>query len=172
MTDFRRRFYVQISIAFSGILALAVLLVLAGFDINRRANDAARKRAEIFSRNQSVTALAQLKSDSNEAQRYSEAIANILIKQDRLFDFSKELESLARNNRIGLGFSFGSEQPPSGDQPGTAGFSFTAQGKQEDLINFLQAIERTQFLVSVSSIDLTRGGDGLNATVNGGINFQ
>lgn len=172
MDDFKKQLIIKLSIALGIISVFSVALVLMGRDIGKRAQAIRDQRIEIANRNQSLSVIANLQKDFNDAQKYTSILENALPTSNQLFDFPKELEFLAKKQNMGFGFSFGSETPPSESQPGSAAFVLTIQGTRAQIINFIKTLEEIRFLVNIGSIDISGAGDGFGATIGGIVYFQ
>lgn len=172
MGNFHRRLFFNIAITLGLLAFLGGLLAMVGFDIGNRTVKIQDLRLELIKRNRSISDLADLQRDFNKVSRYSSLLENVLPRRDQLFDFSKELEAAARRQKVGLGFIFSSEQASAEDVPGAAFFSLTLQGQLDNVMSFLKSMEIMRFITSFSSLDFTRQGDSVNASLNGVVYFQ
>lgn len=154
------------------IFLLAGLLFAVGWDLNEQKNTIIEKQAEISQRTGSFSALASLQQKSEEAERYSSALENVLPKYEQLFEISEELKLAAKDKKLGFGFSFTGEQQASEDAAGRANFTFNTQGKETDVLGFINFIENGRFLFNLASIDISRSGDGFGLSAAGQVFFQ
>lgn len=156
MTEFKKQLLLKLGIGLAVVLILATLMFLLSFDISRRVRQIQNQRSEMVFRTQTIDALASLKSDFAKAKPYFSFLENILPQKDQLITFSKDLETLARQNKIDLGFSFGSEAPSSETEPGSLSFTLTAAGTFSDLLGFFKDINKSRYFVNFISIDLNK----------------
>lgn len=172
MGDFKRRFLIELSIAIGLVVFLMGLLFLIGWDLSRRAGIADSRRSELTYRNLAISSLASLKKDATEAERYFGILENVLPQHDQLIDFSKELNSAARSRNLGFSFAFKSEREAQEDRAGAASFAMSLQGKTDQVLDFIRFIERSRFLVKLTSFDFSRFEDGFRAAINGEVFFR
>ena len=78
--------------------------------------------------------------------------------KDQLIGFSKTLESIAKNNKLGFGFAFEVEQPATEVLPGVNYFNLTGSGSYTDFIRFFRAIEDGRYFASFESLNLISKG--------------
>lgn len=154
------------------IILMAALLLFLGKDIAARTADIQKNRQELALRSQSLNSLASLHLEAEKAKRLLEAVQALLPPGDQLISFPKNLETLARNNRLGFGFTFDSEEAAKEDQPGVNAFTFTASGPFIGILNFLASIEKGKYFVSFNLFDLQRKEGNLETVVKGEVYSQ
>src|SRR3989338_1685553 len=110
------------------ILIMALLLALAflvSWDIKNRSQKIQNQRSQLTSRLQALDSLVALKADVRQADALMKKLEQSLPPKDQLIGFSKYLESLAKNNKLGFGFTFDSEEPAKELAPGINNFTLT-----------------------------------------------
>lgn len=153
MSNFKQEFVKKLLIAFLIIAVPLAGLIFLGWDINRRAQEIKKQRQELADRSAKLSLFAQLQSQSTKAEPYFSILKNILPGRDQLLDFPREMENLANQEGVGFGFTFGSEVPPSAEQPGWMNFTIVIQGSLPKIFRFIKAIENSRFLVNFRSFD-------------------
>ena len=153
-------------------MLLSGLLFAAGWDLSNQRDKVVEKRLQLSQRVGSFSILALLQQKASEAQTYSSILANVLPKYEQLFEISEELKNAAKDRKLGFGFSFTGEQQATPDAPGHANFSLTAQGKETDIMDFINFIENGRFLFNLANIDISRSGDGFGFSASGQVFFQ
>jgi Tfp pilus assembly protein PilO len=168
MANFKQELSKKLLVALLMIAIFLAGLIFLGWDINRRAQTIKNQRQELADRSAKMSLFAQLQSQSAQADSYRGILENILPNRDQLFDFSKELERLAKQTGLGFGFSFGSETSSSPTQPGRLKFVITVQGSFSKILDFIKNIEVSRFLINFESFDFS----GMEAKINGEVLFQ
>ena len=162
MANFKQELIKKISIAFLIIIIPIGILIFLGGDIERRAETAMAQRQGLTDRSEGLSLFAKLQSQSNEADAYLGVLQNVLPSRDQLFDFQKEMERLATQGGVGLGFSFQNETPPTASEAGRMGFNIITEGSLYKVLNFIKLVEDGRFLVNFKSFDFV--GPAVNIT--------
>ncbi|MDP3881127.1 MAG: hypothetical protein Q8Q32_03045 [bacterium] len=138
------------------ILAITLFVVLLNIDISKRTDkiEAIRERSETFG--VSVAEFEELKSEKTLAQKALEFADNALPDRDQLATFPREMEKLAGEYDLGLGFAFGNETIATEGSVGSIVYDLTASGKFDDLIAFLKEFEAHPYYMSMSSFNIAK----------------
>ncbi len=167
--------WISVALIVGGIAALSFALYVLSGDIVTEADKIIADRALIARRAQGIGALADLKRDAILAQSYKDAMTKLLVPQDKLFDFPHWLDGLASSRHVSASFSFdGTQSLPQPNFPGFNGFNLSVSGNNmQDVIDFIKDVEfRTpEFLVDISSFDITKNGDNYSVAMRGRIFF-
>lgn len=172
MNDFRQWLLRNAGGSLALIVLMGALLLFLGKDIADRTAGIQKQRQELALRSQSLDSLASLHLEAEKAKRLLEAIQGLLPPSDQLISFPKNLETSARNNRLGFGFTFNSEEAAKENQPGINTFTFTASGFVNSILNFLTSVERGKYFVSFDFFDLQRKEKDFEAVVKGKVYSQ
>ncbi|MEK7146629.1 MAG: hypothetical protein AAB772_00035 [Patescibacteria group bacterium] len=172
MNDFKKSLFINLGIFLAVVLLLGGLLFAAGLDLNKQKDKIVEKRLELDRRVGSFSALASLQKKSEEARGYSSILTNVLPKYEQLFEISEELKLAAKDKKLGFGFSFIGEQQATADAAGRANFNLNIQGKETDVLGFINFIENSRFLFNLANIDISRSGDGFGLSASGQVFFQ
>ena len=138
-------------------------------DITSRVVAIQKLKQEVAFRTQAIESLVVLKEESQKAERNSDLLKNILPTSDALINFRREINLLAAQNKIDLGFTFGVDSPATDVQPGFINFQMTPSGQLQNFINFLKNIEQGAYFVELNSLDINRTGKTFAGAITGRI---
>lgn len=172
---FRRQLILGLEIIAGSVLIFGAGLYLLADDLENKSEKIVTARALISQTAATIEALADLKNDAPKADAYRRAIDKILVSQDRLLDFPRWLEGLARGRKVALTFSFqGSQVKPLDNAPGHIGFSLDIRGALANLTEFLKDVEfqSPRFLVSLDNFNLNGSGSSYRITSQGKVYFR
>lgn len=172
MNDFKKRLFINLGVLLGLIAALIGLLTVISWDLSKQKDKIVEQRRELNQRTQYFSVLASLQKKYNEVQKYSSVLSNVLPQYEELFKFTEELNLAAKERKLGFGFSFAGEQPASEGAAGTANFNLSIQGKEGEVLNFLNFIENMRFLVNLFNLDMVKSDAGFDLTANGQVFFQ
>lgn len=153
----------------SGIAAaaLAAFTLLLGMDIEKRAELIRVQRRNLGLQLRSIESLALLRKDAGKADQLFQSLQNVLPSKDQLINFSKNLETIAKDNRLGFGFVFGAESAGKDNEPRVTHFTLTSSGPYSSLLRFLRAIEGGEYLVKINSVDIIEKGNSFEMILRG-----
>jgi hypothetical protein len=161
MSDFKKH------VLRSGIIIVVMLVLFGGFIFLFHANIAHQLvfiQELSTQRNlylQSSQGLAVLTKDWNTAQLYKNQVQMLIPKKDDIVLLSKELQARALKKNISLTFSFNAagevETGSDKSKVGSIGFSSTLEGNNQDILTFLDEIERSYYALQIQSFDLMAG---------------
>ena len=172
MTDFRKTVVIRTAIAGGGAVFLLAAAIFTAFHIDKQITEIQNLRLIIKSRVASVESIALLRQDSEKAESAANVINNALPTKDGIIGFSREMDRLAKENNVQLGFSFTSETEAAPDQLGSIGFTATTQSSYQSLTKFLKALETSRFIINVQSADTVRSGELFNAIIKGTVTYR
>jgi Tfp pilus assembly protein PilO len=165
--NFKKHLTISIGIFLGAAFILMISLFFLNFDIKNRANRIKTLRQELNTYLQSIANLASLRQDFSKAQSYFASLDMILPTRDRLVNFPKDINLIARQNKIDLSLNFGQETLKTANEPGKTGFTISAQGTLDNLLNFLKNLENSLYLTNLTMLDFTREGDKFKALITG-----
>lgn len=167
-----QRFVKQLWIS-SGIIVVSIAIAAAGIfyytgDLSTKASAIVSDRGKVQQNAAALGNLAVLQQESAQAVQYQTAMNELLPDQYGLVTFEQWLAQLGQRYNVTTNATFqNSPTSPQGTIPGTAGFSFSAEGSPANLTSFLGEMvsQSSGFLLNVSSFDFTS--DGTNAKITG-----
>jgi hypothetical protein len=120
--------------------------------------------------------LPMAREQSKKAEKYSQAMKNLLTTQDQLFNVRHWIENQARLAQVQQNFSFQNEESSSNpDELGNASFTLTLIGGIENIASILETIEinAPQYLLTLTSLAVTTQSNGQQqAIIQGKIYFK
>lgn len=153
-------------------VVLIVATILLSLDISRRLSLIKEVGKKLAFRFQSTETLANLKQSEDQAKRDLLFLESRLPIQDKLLSFPPEMAALAQKYGVTAKVVFSSETLGLEDQPGSQAFSLAADGSLNNWINFLEAMEKSRYLINFQSFNLAGKDDSLKTTINGKVFFQ
>ena len=172
---FTRQLWISLGIIVGSIALAAGLLAFFSGDISAKADAIVADRVPIQTKTNAVANLAQLEAAAPQAAQYQTEIDQVLPNQYTLATFTQWFAQLGAKNGVTTDAAFqGSAVPPAGIAPGTAQFSFDAEGPSANLIAFLNEMNAPSsgFLISIASFDVTTDGTNDKMTGQGTVFFQ
>lgn len=172
---FKKQFWISFGIVVASVVVTVGALYLFGGNINDQASMIAGYRTEIQEKADAVANLATLESAAPQAEVYQTAIDQLLPDQYGLVTFPQWLAALGAKYDVTTDVAFQGAVVPSGaTTPGTAQFTFSAEGSSGNLADFLAGMnERSSgFLISLGSFDVTGNGATDSMTGQGTLFFR
>ncbi|MDD5431264.1 MAG: type 4a pilus biogenesis protein PilO [Candidatus Pacebacteria bacterium] len=167
LTNFQQMLIKVTAPYLGAILILIVVIFVVKGNINSNVKKINLDRTVINSQVESLKALADLRSEYEEASPNFSFLENILPSRDEILIFSKDMETLAKNDQLGFGFTFGSETKSTPVAPGSIAFRMAIQGPYSNLITFLKDVEKSRYLVDFVNFNLSKRGDSYDADISG-----
>ena len=158
---FRNGLIAELSVGLSLTALLTLTLILIASDVGSRANKIQSLQNELRSRTNALKSLVILRDGAEKTKIYSNLLETALPNKDEVIvQFPKDLNSYAKINQIGLGFSFGAEKPSAGAEPGSVNFDLTISSASfGDTIRFLKTSENSRYFINWESLDLARSSE-------------
>ncbi len=174
MDHFKKRLIVELIVAVIIIAALFAGIFFFKGNVDDYIGRIAQARALLTSRTQAANNLALLERQYNgEVVGDLNELYNIVPTYDSLINLNAELQSMAVPYKLGYGFSFAGQNPPSGDNLGSLGYNLTVtSGNINDLLSFLKALTNFHDLGSVDNVSVHTSSGQLNLAVNGHIFYR
>jgi hypothetical protein len=151
------------------LIALGALIFLAD-NLNSQVAMIAEARSAVQKQTDQVAELASLEQQSARAVQYQSAINQLLPDQYGIFNFPEWFLQVGHQYNVTSDASLqGTVTPSKGSAPGTAMFSFDAQGSMSDITSFLDAAvtKSSGFLFTITSFTLTSDGTEYKITGQG-----
>ena len=153
-------------------LLVGALVIWLGFDISRRALIIQENKTKALSYSKTASVLSFLRSDFEKAKTEKQFLENILPRQDELLNFSRDLNSLAKQNNLQLAFSFGSQKEGDQSSPGYINFNLIIAGALTNWLKFFDDLEKSRYLVSFSGVQILSNGKEHQLNINGKVFSQ
>lgn len=154
---FTPKVILNLSIIFGFLIFVGWVMTFLSGEISSKAEQISNHRMEINSRITAVSRLAELREAAKEAQPAIAELSTLLPTEEELVGFPRYLQNVANREGVNLSFSFqdsGSDEIDEGEI-GASEFSMDALGSYNDIISFMEAVEKGDFIVSLSSVNIT-----------------
>ena len=165
MSDFKKQLVLKGGILLGIIIVLGSGILYFYFSINRNLEIITSVRKEITLRQQSFEDLSQLRKEARVASVILPRLQAELPSKDKLFDFSKTLEQMAKSRNLQFGFSFGGEVSGGASAPSFVPFQIATGGDVRAIEAFLEDVERSNYLVVITDVDLNSVSTRINGRV-------
>ena len=152
-----------------------MVLTFLGREIKDKAQQIQDQRAEIESRINSISRLAELTATAKEAGPALDQLSSLLPKRDELVTFSRYIGTLATESGVEERFSFsGEEVDPTENEAGHSGFSLSITGSYAKILTFLEELEKGRFIIKVEAFDVVLQRESIfyAATIQGLVFFR
>lgn len=158
-------------IAFWSILFLAMIggSVYLRFDILNKSNLAEKIKKDTNSYYQAIEGLNFLRSDIDKIKPHLVGLNNFVQAKDQLIHFNKDLKIIANQNNVSVFFNFSEEKASTQSGLKEIGIIININGSLENLINFLNALEKSSYSVKLNTLDFIQSDKEYKATFNGAI---
>lgn len=154
-----------------GVVILFVILIKLNIIHQQEILTTLRSQKVLLS--QSAENLGLLKKDWEIAGQYNDKISSLVPTKDSLVLLQKDFQQLALDSGVTLNFTFGTEKNSTTDDLGYIGFSATADGSKENVVNFLKKIEEKFYSLKIDIIDISIQSNNLiRVLMKGQIFFQ
>lgn len=153
-------------------LALAGINFWLGYDINRHVLAIQNNKNNLFAYARSAETLSFLKNDLEKAKNEKLFLENILPQPEGLFNFSKDLTSLARQAKVELFFRFEGEYKSAAMTVGHNKFNLVIGGALENCLRFLESLEKSRYSVGFDTFNVANDGKEYRFNINGKVFTQ
>lgn len=128
-----------------------------------------QKQVSVRANEKSLATLAMLQGNAEKAKQYLPQIDRMLTTRDQLLSFSTDISFLAQQAGFAGSPKFKEETAPQTGDLRKTNFSLSLEGVKnvDGLGNFFRLVEQSKYYVRFDTIDVTREGGNLRATLNG-----
>lgn len=175
MNYFYKNFSIDILVAIIIVLAFGGGIIFFQAKIADSAGQIVKTREILADKTQTLQTYSGLQIEYNKkAKKYLDILYNIVPARDQLIDLRQEFQSLASKENLNFGFTFspGDESSLAPGELGTVGFSINLKGNLDELLGFMQLLEKFRYLVALDSIVLNRSGSSVQMIINGQVYFR
>lgn len=161
MSDFKKRFFIHLSITVGLIVVTGGVLWYFGGRIVEFSQDVSNSRKGIAERYTALASLAELRSEYNQkGKKYSEVLQGAIVARDEFIGagIGEELQSLARRSNLIPTFILTDELSPekSPDGIGSIGFRLDLRGDMASITQFLDNVTKFRYVLKFESATVTR----------------
>lgn len=156
-------------------IACVIAVVLGGAiwyvttDIDKKFLVIRQIRTEIRSKEHALSALASLQRDAEKANQYLPQVDRMFTTKEQLLSFSTDMNFLAQQAGFSGSPKFKEETAPQKGDLHKANFTLSLEGVKDinDLGKFFALVEKSKYYVKFATIDVTRDGATLRASLGG-----
>ncbi len=170
LSNFRKKFLLNVGVSFGIILMLALAIVLIGIDAKKSADDIFAMNTAISSRSKIAADLSRLREQEKTAEPILNNLLSKIPDEDSILSFSVYVKSLAEKHRAVSSFRFSEEI--RGDDYNSIKFNASAQGDYDSIISFMNEFEDAPYLINIASFSVIRQAEKYTAVIDGNIMFR
>jgi len=138
MKDFKKRLIIQLVVMVVIIAIFITFFSLFKANISHEVSIIQQLDQHKTTLSNAADNLALLIQDRQIAQPYEDVVTKLIPTKDSLVSFSKDINTIASDNEVSLGFSFGDEKNAvSQNDVGSISFTATLNGRIGDITQFL-----------------------------------
>lgn len=174
MNHFKKRFTIEIGISLLIVAALLAGILFFRGNMNDYTDKIVTARALLASRTASISDLASLRAQyNNGASDYTNVLHNIIPSYDELINLNKDFQSLAAQNKVEYGFSFGGETPKSNLGLGSISYNLNiASENLKPLTSFIKSLQSFRYLSSIDNVSIKSNEAKLTMSVTGRVFYR
>src|SRR3989344_5932634 len=132
---FTPKVIINLSVLFGFLIFMIMVLTFLGREIKDKAQQIQDQSAEIESRINSISRLAELTATAKAAGPALDQLSSLLPKRDELVTFSRYIGTLATESDVEERFNFsGEEVDPTESEAGHSGFSLSIIGSYAKIL--------------------------------------
>ena len=173
---FLRQLWISSGVIVVSILAAAYGIYFYSGDLSAQADKIVNDRAVIQQQTDSIGDLANLERAVPQAAQYQAAMNRLLPDQYGIVTLGEWFTQTGGKYGVSANAQLqgGSALSPQGLTPGSASFSFDAEGPPASLLSFLDEISSKSpgFLISLGQFDFTNSGTSAKVTGHGIVFFR
>ncbi|MDP2629728.1 MAG: hypothetical protein Q8P45_03480 [Candidatus Harrisonbacteria bacterium] len=154
-SSYKQRLTISLAGTAGILIAIVLAMIFVGVDISKRERKIHELRQSSAEQNRLIAALGDIQQDAEKASLLTPELQTQLPGRDDLISFPRELERLANEYDVELGFEFGTEGQSTPEKAGFIKYRMAMAGSLEALNAFLQAFEDHSYYIEVDSVDVT-----------------
>lgn len=167
--DFKKRLLILIGVPSAISLFLIIGIFYLTSDISKLSDQIYKLRKDINFGLQAADSLPVLRQDYEQTKIYLSEIGSILPNKNELLGFSKDLNTMAKQNQINLNLNIGQESPRNAKKPVEIDLSVAGQGTFENLLSFLKTVENSRYFIKFNNFDFQQDGQKSSLNLSGKI---
>lgn len=146
-------------IAMAVIVVELIIIRFASTGITAKATGLNKRSQEIQQESSILELQRRLEAEAKQAEVLEPLLKKRLASQNDLLGFSRELGDIAGAVNVNVVPAFTGESQGGNGRFGSTGVTLTVDGRWNDIISFLDALNSSRFIVRLTNIDLSRLGD-------------
>lgn len=156
LTLFQKRLLTVVGLALLAIFLLVGLFIYFRNDIEKRNSKVENYKKEIADRQLIMTKIQTLDKEIKEAEPYLLKLKQSLPSEAETVNLENNLKSLAEKYNLDFSFRFGTLNEETEAEPKSYNFNLTISGRIDNLIKWLEEIDKSFFSLRLEKIELNQ----------------
>lgn len=152
--NFQQQFLLRIFLYLCVIFVLILSLFYLRNLITKKVEETAKNMEKVAERNTIIDQIEKLTKEKTEAAPYLISLQAMFPDESDLLNLEETLKNLAKQRNVGLAFNFGNLVPATETEPPNYGFNLVATGNINNLLKWLEDVEKLQFSFRFDKIEL------------------
>ncbi len=165
LTLFQKRLLTVVGLALLAIFLLVGLFIYFRNDIEKRNSKVENYKKEIADRQLIMTKIQTLDKEIKEAEPYLLKLKQSLPSEAETVNLENNLKSLAEKYNLDFSFRFGTLNEETEAEPKSYNFNLTISGRIDNLIKWLEEIDKSFFSLRLEKIELNQTNPASNIKV-------
>ena len=156
MESFKKRFIILIVVSIGIFLSSGLLLIYLIKDIGKTVEKSNNFQQELSHRAAILDRIQILEKESQEADKYSSALAQALPNESEIITLETTLKALSSAHKLNMSFRFGTLNQAQANEPKNYSFNLVLDGKITDILNWLDALQKLPYSFRLSQIEINQ----------------
>jgi len=156
LTFFQKRLLTVIGLALLAIILLVGLFIYFRNDIVKRNSKIENYKQEILNKQLIMAKIQTFEKELKEAEPYLLKLKQSLPSEAETVNLENNLKSLAEKYNLNFSFRFGTLNQETEAEPQSYNFNLTVSGRIDNLIEWLEEIDKSFFSLRLEKIELNQ----------------
>ena len=156
LTFFQKRLLTAIGLALLAIILLVGLFIYFRNDIVKRNSKIENYKQEILNKQLIMAKIQTFEKELKEAEPYLLKLKQSLPSEAETVNLENNLKSLAEKYNLNFSFRFGTLNQETETEPQSYNFNLTVSGRIDNLIKWLEEIDKSFFSLRLEKIELNQ----------------
>ena len=156
LTFFQKRLLTVIGLALLAIILLVGLFIYFRNDIVKRNSKIENYKQEILNKQLIMAKIQTFEKELKEAEPYLLKLKQSLPSEAETVNLENNLKSLAEKYNLNFSFRFGTLNQETETEPQSYNFNLTVSGRIDNLIKWLEEIDKSFFSLRLEKIELNQ----------------
>jgi len=156
LTFFQKRLLTVIGLALLAIILLVGLFIYFRNDIVKRNSKIENYKQEILNKQLIMAKIQTFEKELKEAEPYLLKLKQSLPSEAETVNLENNLKSLAKKYNLNFSFRFGTLNQETETEPQSYNFNLTVSGRIDNLIKWLEEIDKSFFSLRLEKIELNQ----------------
>jgi len=156
LTFFQKRLLTAVGLALLAIILLVGLFIYFRNDIVKRNSKIENYKQEILNKQLIMAKIQTFEKELKEAEPYLLKLKQSLPSEAETVNLENNLKSLAEKYNLNFSFRFGTLNQETETEPQSYNFNLTVSGRIDNLIKWLEEIDKSFFSLRLEKIELNQ----------------